>query len=527
MFNISINEQKMLSAGRSRCFLIMHLMPDVPFASQNLNWNLPALSSSSHLLVGADCFDCIQANGLTRMEMMFAGGRIRLAPMLLVVAFLPLMHASSRNNGVEFVRRAERLARALQAEESMESSLLTKAVPIEEYNARLIAAGAKPLEREPEFMRVPSSQRRLEDADEDDDDADDYYVADEYLTSFSGFALKYVKCQPIQRFSVDAIQNGEYSSMVTNDVVMLRLCPRKQCSGSSSYGCLYNYAEYAIGLSEYLQIMIKFTQNKRENLCNFCAECNNNSNRFLSEDEEESEEEYNEYEEEDEYEEAYDDNVDYDDDGNSDSYCSTYADLCDDYESICDGDEDEAGGSGDEDNTYIGYDDYLDYLDCVKVEGQGNYEGSNMYLRPRCDASAGTIKMGVFYDPYCSQYGGDDLSAKQFSGIAFRSSAFENFYSSSCIDCSESVSFAERGFQLQLLIPLTVSHRLCLISRMCRTIHRTTMQIAICAIKCITQARNVPQVWFTTNSMTMQTTQRNVPLLRASVSAPMTPRVKL
>lgn len=51
--------------------------------------------------------------------------------------------------------------------------------------------------------------------------------------------------------------------------------------------------------------------------------------------------------------------------------------------------------------------------------------------------------MAIFYDPYCSQYAGADVNLREFSGIKFKSSMFADYYSGSCIDCSESVSILD------------------------------------------------------------------------------------
>lgn len=121
---------------------------------------------------------------------------------------------------------------------------------------------------------TPELRRRLDDRNKGQNGAaDDYYVADEYKYSFQGYSLKYAKCQTIKRFSEDAIKNGEYSAMVSDDIVILRLCPYQSCSSAKQFGCYYNFAEYAIGLGDYLKVMLKYRIDKNSNLCSFCATC--------------------------------------------------------------------------------------------------------------------------------------------------------------------------------------------------------------------------------------------------------------
>ena len=114
--------------------------------------------------------------------------------------------------------------------------------------------------------------------------------------------------------------------------------------------------------------------------------------------------------------------------------CITYADACAAADNSC------SGGS-DDDVGYLGYKDYMNYLECTKVEGKDKY-GANTYfwIRPRCDTSASSISMSIFYDPYCSQYAGGEVNLLEFSGIKFKRTMFSDFYSGACVDCSESVS---------------------------------------------------------------------------------------
>jgi hypothetical protein len=64
--------------------------------------------------------------------------------------------------------------------------------------------------------------------------------------------------------------------MLTQDIVILRLFPQKTCSATSQYGCHYNYAEYAVALKDYLDIMLRFSGKKRDTVCGWCDECYNN-----------------------------------------------------------------------------------------------------------------------------------------------------------------------------------------------------------------------------------------------------------
>lgn len=91
-------------------------------------------------------------------------------------------------------------------------------------------------------------------------------------------------------------------------------------------------------------------------------------------------------------------------------------------------------GVADDDVGYLPYEDYFDYLDCVKIQGND----ASYWIRPRCDPYKETIHMDIYYDPYCSQYAGNDVNLREVSGIYFQQSVFAPFYNGTCIDCTES-----------------------------------------------------------------------------------------
>jgi hypothetical protein len=358
----------------------------------------------------------------------------------------------------------------------MEEELLSKAIPLSEYKKQMKSLGVNIDEQLPSAAEgANGEQRALEDA------ADDYYNMNEYyMYSFSGYSLKFAKCQPVQQFSSDALAAGEYSPMVTQDIIVLRLCPYKSCSSSQQYGCHYNYAEYAIGLNEYLKIMLRYKQDKQERLCAWCEECNNrrklddngqqqqeNGNQD-AEDGQEGDEEAAEEGDADEDQgnnggggddyyayDGQDDNVDNNNYNNGEYYnnygyddCYIYGSYCENYYYDCT----EEGAEykqqqqqyyyqNDDFNynqqmNYIDEEEYINYLQCSEIKD--NY-GGIYFVRPSCDASDGTISMAVFYDEYCSQSTGSDVNYNNFQ-VAFNNSVFDEFYTSTCIDCSESVS---------------------------------------------------------------------------------------
>ena len=256
--------------------------------------------------------------------------------------------------------------------------------------------------------------------------------------------------QKVQRFSSEAIANGEYSALITDDIVILRLCPQSRCDDDLQYGCYSGYGEYAIDVSDYLRIMIMYEVDKQKNLCGFCKACaygysdgywgySKYNERSLQ-----NGDDYFANDGDDNYgdDQAADDDTNNDDtnnDDNSGEDCDAYADICENYGNWCIFDGENDSDEGDDDNQLPNYMDYVDYFDCVQIEGDDNYD---YWISPRCESYSTSIRMGIYYDQYCSQYAGNDV---QISNVAdfdftFQNDIFEDFYSGACISCDTSVS---------------------------------------------------------------------------------------
>jgi len=383
---------------------------------------------------------------------------MRVAGFFFALWALLLSHASAAANfHRDVVYGAEERVFEQEKENDMQSELLGKAIPIEEYNAQLRSLG----------VDVPSSIERELDGNDGDDD---FYQYGQEMYSFSGYSMKYAKCQPVQRFSEEAIESGEYSPMITEDVVILRLCPYQSCYSNRQYGCHYNYAEYAISITDYIKIMLSYTKDNRERLCQWCANCGygygyrklEDGDNGDQEDGEDNDDEGENDEQEDEEDENNNDgnnddnnnngnnnNYYYNDDGNNNNNnyydnsnynnnpCGTYASYCQNYGHTCANGEPTQYYYGDdsyESAQYVNVDEYIEYSQCSELADKW---GDIYFTRPKCDTSDNSIKMAVYYDQYCTNYAGDDVDMDVFE-VAFNDTAFANYYESSCIDCSES-----------------------------------------------------------------------------------------
>lgn len=390
-----------------------------------------------------------------------------------------------------FTRDVVRGSHRLKANNRLDDALFAKAVPLKEYRANMRSRG----------LNVVLDSRELQ---ENVDGMDDYFMDESYMTNFSGYSLKYATCQPVQKFSEDAITAGEYTPMVTDDIVVLRLCQSNSCNSKREFGCGAKFVDYAISVSDYLRIMIRHKLDKQENLCNWCNSCA--GQRRLEDigddqgeevdDQQEAEDNLNQGDEQedavDEEEMAQgddaqnaavgDDNVaGYDDDlASTSSSCSGYASYCfSDGVSVC-------AANGDDSTGYLDTQGYLNYLSCQHINGY--------YLRPRCNGYEKSISMGIYYDKFCSQYAGDKVNLNSIlGGLGIEPYAFREFYeSSSCIDCSESVCQALLLVECENLL-LRVPHHISCVSRK-RVLVLFTAPTRTCVTACIVLLPCAPAV---------------------------------
>jgi len=286
-----------------------------------------------------------------------------------------------------------------------------------------------------------TSSRRLDDGnnvkyyyykydDDDDDDQakgeeyennDDYYVNENSFLNLDGYSLKYAKCQPVQRFSQNAVEAGEYSPMVINDIVILRLCPSLYCSDNRMYGCNSDFVEYAIELTDYIRIMLRYEMDKKEQLCSYCQKCAGNQRRAAQN--------YYYYYDND-GNAVQNENYAQEDDGDDDAAAN---ECGDDYEAYC---LDEYGNlvcnedDNDDDSSYMAPDDYLEIIDCIQVNG-------GYFIQPRCDAYSETLSLGIYNDEFCSNQA-YDVDIEDFN-LGINQSYFQEFGNDAgCIECSES-----------------------------------------------------------------------------------------
>ena len=311
------------------------------------------------------------------------------------------------------------LVRASTVKGALNDSLLEKAMPLEQYERQVIASGGEPFRHK---LGLGSDQaltdkRDLENSYYAGDDSMNYsYGSDDYfkienILNFNGYALKYATCQKVQRYSVNAVQRGDYSSMATDDIVILRLCPKHSCYANSQYGCSSGYGEYAIDVSQYMTILMKYQADKEKRLCDFCYGCAENATSSAN----------------------YDDDL-YANQTYSNAYQSSSSNACYSFSSQCNNVLSSCNADDDSNSSSVDYTAYQDYFGCQ--------ENNDYWVSPHCDPRSYTIEMGVFFDKYCDLDAGDSISVSDFLGDDFDSDAFVSAQEDvSCLDCSSSVSY--------------------------------------------------------------------------------------
>jgi hypothetical protein len=123
-------------------------------------------------------------------------------------------------------------------------------------------------------------KRRM--ADEQADNNDEYNAEDQRFNQTSigfdmaNYAIKYTQCATVHTYSNDTArdENADTALTATQRFAIVRLCPKDQCSSSStSTGCDSNYGEYIISLDQFLVAMLQYQMHRVAGYCEYCINC--------------------------------------------------------------------------------------------------------------------------------------------------------------------------------------------------------------------------------------------------------------
>lgn len=294
--------------------------------------------------------------------------------------------------------------------QTLNDYLLTKAIPVKEHNRELGY-----------FWNKNKSGTTSETTYQYDDD---FYTLENQF-QFKGYSLHYERCAKVQRFSPDAVLEGDYSSMITDNIVTLRLCPKSICYSASRNGCISGYGEYAIDLNDYITAIAKYEIEKEERFCEFCAVCNYDSNTAASSSSAHSY--YNNGQRD--LGSSYFKSKDGTTRMYSSGTCYTYMSQC---QSQCS-------------SYYSGtsaYTNYLNYIGCQKVQSQ---DGKYFWVSPTCDTTYNKVTLGVYYDNQCQVDASASISVDYILSNSFDSDTLASITKVTCTECEESVSNLFQG----------------------------------------------------------------------------------
>jgi hypothetical protein len=178
-----------------------------------------------------------------------------------------------------------------------------------------------------------------------------------------------------------------------------------------------DYGEYMVPIATWLDIMKDYRDEEFQRYCEYCQTCAQN-NRNL----------------EDAYYSAvnddgnaaaaaddYGNNAATDDNNKNSNYCA-YSSDCSGYQNVC---------------NYDAGVDYSKFFECKEFDVSDDF---TLYIGPHCAKDKTTIVLGAFTDNACTKYAGNTYDLGTLTGMKLTSSDLEQYYTSDCIPCKESVS---------------------------------------------------------------------------------------
>lgn len=283
----------------------------------------------------------------------------------------------------------------------------------------------------------------------------------DFAINITEYALRYIGCQNVHQYSDDLAQDEDAEGVLgMNRFVIVRLCPKDECSNYHHYGCNHGYGDYLIPMEDYLMTMAEEYFLEYQTYCETCYACQqrqNYNNNAMGDDGANAAV--------DDAVAAGDDLANANDDGmnaagddannggrrlaNDDGYyymgadfyndgdqnannqdmCSLYTSACADYKSAC--------------KDYSQYaTDMENYFQCAEFQ-IGDYSG---YLGPHCRSDGKTIGIGLYKDENCNEYNSDFIDISSMLGMELSDDNLKAYYSDQCISCDASVSTPWKHF---------------------------------------------------------------------------------
>eukprot|EP00339_Tiarina_fusa_P005293 CAMPEP_0117052564 /NCGR_PEP_ID=MMETSP0472-20121206/36332_1 /TAXON_ID=693140 ORGANISM="Tiarina fusus, Strain LIS" /NCGR_SAMPLE_ID=MMETSP0472 /ASSEMBLY_ACC=CAM_ASM_000603 /LENGTH=512 /DNA_ID=CAMNT_0004767235 /DNA_START=73 /DNA_END=1611 /DNA_ORIENTATION=+ len=283
----------------------------------------------------------------------------------------------------------------------------------------------------------------------------------DFAVNLTEYALKYIGCQNIHTYSDELAEDEDAGTVLGMDrFVIVRLCPRDECSNYNEFGCLSGFGDYLIAMEDYLQIMEESYFDQFEEYCQTCYrsyQCLKSQNEVAADDGDDANgddanangddanangddgnngrrmEDYNYYNAYDYMDDAVDDwggagdDANAADEDNEVDYCE-YAYACQNWKTPC------------REYSYQ-MADMAEYFECSNV----NVGNADMYLGPHCRSDGKTIGIGIYKDENCNAYNADLGDISEVTGLDLSDDYLKPYYSENCISC-----LASDGFVLEV-----------------------------------------------------------------------------
>lgn len=258
------------------------------------------------------------------------------------------------------------------------------------------------------------------------------------------YALRYIGCQNVHQYSDNLAQDQDSETVLgMNRFVIVRLCPKDECSNYHHYGCNNGFGDYLIPMEDYLETMAADYFLEYQQYCETCYYCmkksaaqeaavyNSTDDAVAGDDANGNNAGGRRLENTDDY---YYKGADFynnmgDDANNNQDECTNYYEACDDFRTAC--------------KDYSQYATNMEaYFQCSEFE-IGDTVG---YLGPHCRSDGKTIGIGLYKDQYCNEYNSDMLNLGSMLGMDVGDENLKAYYSEQCISCLASVSLKECDF---------------------------------------------------------------------------------
>jgi len=248
--------------------------------------------------------------------------------------------------------------------------------------------------------------------------------------NITNYALRYIGCQNVHQYSDWLAQSQDADSVLgMNRFVIVRLCPKDECSNYHHYGCNHGYGDYLIPMEDYLTTMAEEYFMEYQNYCETCYYCKQQQSQANATDGANG---GRRMENDDAYyykgADFYNNNNNNNNEAEEQDVCANMNTACANFKSAC--------------KDYSQYATGMEsYFQCSDFQ-IGDYSG---HLGPHCRSDGKTIGIGLYKDSYCNDYNSDLVDVSSTLGMDLSDVNLKAYYSDQCISCNATVCDTKVG----------------------------------------------------------------------------------